>query len=63
MIVKYYVPRLGVLLALLTAMTGCTLGPDYQRPEVTMPTEYREAAPWKEANPADALDKGDWWQV
>jgi multidrug efflux system outer membrane protein len=63
MIVKYYVPRLGVLLALLTAMTGCTLGPDYQRPEVTMPTKYREAAPWKEANPADALDKGDWWQV
>jgi len=53
----------GVSLALYYGLTGCTLGPDYQRPEVQVPTVYREEAPWKEAVPADVLDKGTWWRI
>jgi len=63
MIPKYRMIYPGLSLVLLSILAGCTLGPDYQRPEVTVPTEYREEAPWKEAKPADALDKGDWWRI
>ena len=63
MSVKHQIFFWGVSLALFSSLPGCTLGPDYQRPEVTAPTAYREAAPWKEATPADGLDKGAWWQV
>lgn len=54
---------LGVSLALLALLPGCTLGPEYQRPEVTVPVAYREEAPWKEAIPADEMDKGPWWRI
>jgi multidrug efflux system outer membrane protein len=30
---------------------------------VQVPPAYREEAPWKEATPADALDKGPWWRI
>ncbi len=54
---------LGIFLAMSSGLTGCTLGPDYQRPEVQVPTAFREEAPWKEAVPADVLDKGAWWRI
>jgi multidrug efflux system outer membrane protein len=63
MISKNRIVALGIQLILSIILAGCTLGPDYQRPEVIVPTAYREAAPWKEAKPADALDKGEWWRV
>ncbi len=63
--------RRGVvsLLAVLTcALAGCAVGPDYVRPAVTTPAGYREAtvadgATWLPAAPADALSRGDWWQL
>ncbi len=48
---------------LLLGLAACTLGPDYQRPDVAVPDEYREAASWKTAVPADSLDKGSWWEI
>lgn len=63
MTVKHRMFFWGALLTLFSSLPGCTLGPDYQRPEVKVPAAYREAAPWKEATPGDGLDKGAWWQV
>ena len=54
---------LGMSLALLFGLAACTLGPDYQRPEVKVPTAFREDNPWKEAAPAAIMDKGEWWQI
>lgn len=52
------------LLGLTTLLLGaCTLGPQYQRPEIAVPPVYREDAPWKEAAPADHLPKDDWWRM
>ncbi len=50
----------GLLLALLT---GCTIGPDFQRPQALVPIQYKHAAPWKEAAPSDHQDKGHWWEI
>jgi NodT family efflux transporter outer membrane factor (OMF) lipoprotein len=47
--------------ALLVAVAGCTVGPDYQRPPVEAPAEFKEMKGWRAATPADALPRGDWW--
>ncbi len=47
----------------LTALFGCTLGPDYARPPVEVPEAYRELAGWKRAEPRDAIERGRWWEI
>ena len=53
-------------LYLAIAMLGlgaCTLGPDYQRPALEIPAEFRHAEGWVQAQPADALARGAWWEL
>lgn len=38
-------------------ISGCAVGPDYHRPSVEVPPN------WKEATPADHLQKGAWWEL
>ncbi len=60
---------MAVSIALLTA--GCAVGPDYQRPSVSVPAAYEEQAPadgasagdWKKAQPKDDARRGKWWEV
>ncbi|MDQ7913368.1 efflux transporter outer membrane subunit [Pseudomonas sp. 102515] len=49
-------------LLLLTLLTGCTVGPDYQRPSAPLSAQFKEAAGWKAARPRDDQAKGAWWQ-
>ncbi len=60
------------ILLLATAATSFaalpSVGPDYVRPIVNAPGVYRDvpaenSAPWKTAEPADALARGQWWQL
>jgi multidrug efflux system outer membrane protein len=48
--------RCAVPLSLL--LGGCDLGPDYLRPEVEMPVQFRAT----EATGAEAWPSGDWWR-
>lgn len=54
---KTFAPLLAVLLA------GCAVGPDYHKPEVTTPAEYKEAGDWKTAEPRDEAPRGNWWEI
>ncbi|MCW0345758.1 Outer membrane protein OprM [Pantoea ananatis] len=54
-------PFIPVALTLL--LGGCTVGPDYQRPAMTMPVHYKEARGWQQATPQDDRHKGEWWAV
>ncbi|KGL53672.1 efflux transporter outer membrane subunit [Pantoea ananatis] len=54
-------PFIPVVLTLL--LGGCTVGPDYQRPAMTMPVHYKEAKGWQQATPQDDRHKGEWWAV
>ena len=45
------------------ALGACTLGPDYQRPQLPDAHAFKQAEGWKSAAPADALQRGDWWQL
>lgn len=53
------------LAALIAAMSlgACTLGPDYERPNLPIAAEFKQAEGWKVANPADVLERGDWWRL
>ena len=49
---------------LLLLLQGCTVGPDYVRPEVATPAAFKEApAGWKLAEPGDGVAHGAWWRV
>jgi NodT family efflux transporter outer membrane factor (OMF) lipoprotein len=51
----------GSLMALDLTLSGCLVGPDYQRPQAAVPPQYKELPGWTAATPADAAPKGDWW--
>lgn len=54
------------LLALLVpaALAACTtVGPDYRRPDGTIPVAWQSPSPWREAKPQDALSRDGWWRM
>jgi NodT family efflux transporter outer membrane factor (OMF) lipoprotein len=55
--------RLCLALALASVMSGCMVGPDYQRPSAPVSVAFKEAAGWKAASPQDELPKGPWWAL
>lgn len=52
-----------VSLVLLLLLSGCAVGPDYQRPSASVPLHYKEAKGWQRATPQDDQSKGEWWAV
>lgn len=45
-------------------LTGCMMGPDYERPPAAVPAAFKETpAGWKQAEPGDAASRGAWWAV
>ncbi len=44
---------------LLLFLGSCTVGPDYHRPSVETPLDWR----WKVAEPRDHVPRGEWWIV
>lgn len=51
----------AALLALL--LGGCAVGPAHQRPATPDISAFKEAEGWVPAAPADALERGPWWQL
>ena len=57
-------PCLMVLLAMAAfQLTGCTVGPKYQRPAAEVPPVYKEVGDWKPAQPNDQNLGGNWWEI
>lgn len=48
---------LGVVL--MVGMVGCKTGPEYERPAVELPADWR----FQLAEPRDHVPKGEWWRV
>jgi outer membrane protein, multidrug efflux system len=55
--------RLGTWATLALSMplllVSCAMGPNYKRPVVENPTDWR----WKKAEPRDMASKGPWWEM
>ncbi|QOL48030.1 efflux transporter outer membrane subunit [Massilia litorea] len=50
-------------MALALGLAGCAVGPAYQRPATPEPVAFKELEGWVPAAPADALERGPWWQL
>jgi NodT family efflux transporter outer membrane factor (OMF) lipoprotein len=48
----------GILL-----LSGCVVGPKYQRPTAQIPQAYKENRNWKLAQPNDEKLRGNWWEL
>ncbi|KAF0866753.1 efflux transporter outer membrane subunit [Pseudomonas sp. LD120] len=44
-------------------LSACAIGPDYQRPQVAEPPQYKAAQGWRQASPSDAMARGAWWEL
>lgn len=49
--------------ALAVLITGCAVGPTYERPSTPVVSNFKEAEGWVPAAPADALERGPWWML
>lgn len=50
--------------ATLALMTSCSLmGPNYRRPQMVTPPQYKESKDWKIAEPRDGVNRGAWWEI
>jgi NodT family efflux transporter outer membrane factor (OMF) lipoprotein len=60
-----------VLVLLLVALEGCTVGPKYVKPSVPTTLTYKEepagsskeSDQWQPANPEDQTSRGSWWEI
>ena len=50
-------------LVVVLLLAGCTVGPDYRKPEAPVAPQFKEAQGWREAQPRDQLPRGSWWTV
>jgi len=57
------VSRFFLMAGAMLFVSGCMLGPNYQRPEQPLPEQFTEIEGWKHAEPAELADKGPWWQL
>ncbi|HEV3221057.1 MAG TPA: efflux transporter outer membrane subunit [Candidatus Acidoferrales bacterium] len=44
-------------------LSGCTVGPNYHRPDAPTATAWKAEDPWRPGEPRDQLPKGEWWKV
>lgn len=60
---RWQLPLLSTLTVLL-ALTGCTLGPDYVRPDSSpVPLAFKEMQGWQPAQPNELAPNGKWWTM
>jgi NodT family efflux transporter outer membrane factor (OMF) lipoprotein len=60
-----------LMVLLIVALGGCTLGPKYAKPSTPMTPAYKEEAPasyqgseqWKPATPGDQASREKWWEI
>ncbi|RZA32797.1 MAG: efflux transporter outer membrane subunit [Lysobacteraceae bacterium] len=60
---KHTILRLHLLALAAALVAGCAVGPAYVRPTTPEPAAFKEAEGWVPAAPADALERGPWWQL
>lgn len=55
-------PRLPLIpLAAALLLAGCTLGPDFRRPAIDVPAQFRAAEGWKPVEAHEPAPAGNWW--
>ncbi|HSW46894.1 MAG TPA: TolC family protein, partial [Phycisphaerae bacterium] len=57
-------PSRLIILLTLGSVTGCMVGPDYRRPDVEIPEQYRQSPAGQPASrAAEPAELADWWKT
>ncbi|HSY28161.1 MAG TPA: efflux transporter outer membrane subunit [Burkholderiaceae bacterium] len=51
------------LLSSAVLLASCASGPDYKKPDVTLPTVWQSGTPFHQGVPNDSALKGNWWEL
>jgi NodT family efflux transporter outer membrane factor (OMF) lipoprotein len=72
-VVRFILTSIVVLLLMLliVALEGCTVGPKYVRPTAPTsatfkeetPASFKESGQWQPAHPGDLANRGNWWEI
>src|SRR5207244_13225271 len=54
---------LAAATVMLSVLSACSVGPDYVKPAVAVPSNYKENEGWQVAQPKDATLRGNWWEM
>src|SRR5262249_30658201 len=57
------ITKTAFLCAVCITLAACEVGPDYERPPVETPDNYKEGVNWQPAQPHDDIDRGAWWSI
>jgi len=49
-----FASKLAPTVGLAMLLSACAIGPDYNRPQVIEPVQFKEAQGWRQANPSGA---------
>ena len=52
-----------ILLVILMVISGCSVGPDYKRPDAPVPSSFKELKGWRQALPRDQEIRTKWWEA
>lgn len=52
-----------ILIVILVVISGCSVGPDYKRPDTPVPSSYKELKGWRQALPRDQEIRTKWWEA
>jgi NodT family efflux transporter outer membrane factor (OMF) lipoprotein len=55
--------RAVLMVQLGLAACGCAVGPDFVRPTVETPADFKEWKGWKSAEPKDEFPRDKWWEA
>ena len=59
-----FLSRRCLVALVILFLNACTVGPNYTKPSVEIPSHYKEAPKgWKVATPRDEQDRGEWWKI
>lgn len=56
-------PEFALSLAIVAAISGCSLAPAYKAPATPTTQTYQNLGPWVTAQPSDQLARDTWWQL
>ena len=56
--------RMALMACLVSfGLASCAVGPDYKKPQIDIPAQYKESGQWQTARPMDDSPRGPWWTI
>lgn len=56
-------PKLPLILGISLVLSACAVGPDYERPKIESPAQFKENKGWVQAAPLAAPAQEAWWTI